>query len=102
MRKLKVAGLFAGIGGIEYGLHRSGMETVFLCELDSKAQEVLRQHFPKVPVHDDITTLQELPEVDVITAGFPCQNLSQAGLKALPLKIVGAQRHRIQGCRDVK
>lgn len=81
MSKLKVAGLFAGIGGIEYGLHQAGMETVFLCEIDEKAQAVLRERFPGIPVHDDITTLKELPQVDVITAGFPCQNLSQAGLK---------------------
>ena len=81
MNKLKVAGLFAGIGGIEYGLHQAGMETVFLCEIDEKAQTVLREHFPGVPLHDDVTTLKKLPKVDVVTAGFPCQNLSQAGLK---------------------
>lgn len=79
--KLKVAGMFAGIGGIEVGLERAGMETTYLCEIDEKARMVLSQHFPNIPCHDDIATLESLPNIDVLSAGFPCQNISQAGLK---------------------
>jgi len=77
---VNVVGLFAGIGGIELGLHQSGYETVLFCEKDPSASAVLRARFPGIPVHDDVTTLRALPEgTDVVTAGFPCQDLSQAG-----------------------
>ena len=53
-----------------------------LCECWEAAQAVLRAHFPNVPLHDDIRTLESLPDVDVVTAGFPCTDLSQAGRTA--------------------
>jgi DNA (cytosine-5)-methyltransferase 1 len=75
-----VVGLFAGIGGIELGLHQSGHDTLLFCEKDPSASAVLRARFPGIPIHDDVTTLQALPEgTDLVTAGFPCQDLSQAG-----------------------
>src|SRR5437879_2341375 len=82
MAPLTVAGLFAGIGGIELGLHRAGHETALLCEIDPAASAVLKMRFPGVRLEPDITKLSTLPEVDVIAAGFPCQDLSQAGRTA--------------------
>ncbi|HVV77127.1 MAG TPA: DNA (cytosine-5-)-methyltransferase [Mycobacteriales bacterium] len=79
---LQVAGLFAGIGGIERGLGRAGHHAELLCEIDPGAQAVLRARFPEVPVVSDITRLRSLPAVDLVAAGFPCQDLSQAGLTA--------------------
>jgi DNA (cytosine-5)-methyltransferase 1 len=79
---LTVAGLFAGIGGIEQGLHLAGHITVLLCELDPGAQRILRTRFPDTPLVDDVCSLRKLPDVDVVTAGFPCQDLSQAGRTA--------------------
>lgn len=76
---LKVAGLFAGIGGIELGLDAVGHETTFLCDFDSAAQRVLVEHFPGLPVVGDVREVVALPEVDLIAGGFPCQDLSQAG-----------------------
>lgn len=76
---MTTAGLFAGVGGIERGLHLAGHETRFLCELDPHASEVLEHRFLGVPIHADIKTVNRLPAVDLITAGFPCQDLSQAG-----------------------
>jgi DNA (cytosine-5)-methyltransferase 1 len=82
-RSLKVAGLFAGIGGIELGLQRAGHHAKLLCEIDPGAVAVLEDRFPDVRVHDDICTLSRLPrDVDLIAAGFPCQDLSQAGKTA--------------------
>ena len=78
-RRMTVAGLFAGIGGIETGLHEAGYSTTLLCEIDPAAQAVLQHRFPTVPLAPDILTLDSLPEVDVVAAGFPCQDLSQAG-----------------------
>jgi DNA (cytosine-5)-methyltransferase 1 len=80
--RLRGAGLFAGIGGIECGLHASQHETILLCEIDAAANRVLAERFPGVPLHDDVTTLPELPKSDVVVAGFPCQDLSQAGRTA--------------------
>jgi DNA (cytosine-5)-methyltransferase 1 len=76
---LRVAGLFAGIGGIERGLHKAGHECVFLCESDPAARVVLRRRFPEVRIRPDVRKLSSLPHVDVLAAGFPCQDLSQAG-----------------------
>ncbi|MFN3152107.1 DNA cytosine methyltransferase [Bremerella sp.] len=78
-RRLVVASLFSGIGGIELGLQSSGHETVFQCELLPPASHVLSTRFSGVKQANDITTLRSLPSVDMITAGFPCQDLSQAG-----------------------
>ncbi|HYC44841.1 MAG TPA: DNA (cytosine-5-)-methyltransferase [Burkholderiales bacterium] len=80
---MNVAGLFAGIGGFELGLGRAGHETILLCEIQATAQAVLRAHFPDIPLKKDIVKLKALPsEVELVAAGFPCQDLSQAGLTA--------------------
>jgi DNA (cytosine-5)-methyltransferase 1 len=78
---LRVAGLFAGIGGLELGLARAGHSTSLLCEIWEPAKAVLRNRIPDVPIESDVKELAGLPsDVDLITAGFPCQDLSQAGL----------------------
>jgi DNA (cytosine-5)-methyltransferase 1 len=77
--RLRLVGLFAGIGGIELGLHASGHETVLLCENEPAAGRVLAERFPGVPIASDVRSLAELPPCDLVAAGFPCQDLSQAG-----------------------
>jgi DNA (cytosine-5)-methyltransferase 1 len=79
---LDVVGLFAGIGGIELGLHAAGHKSVLLCEIEPSACRVLRTQFPSVTLHNDVQTLEDLPKVDLLAAGFPCQDLSQAGRTA--------------------
>ncbi len=74
-----VAGLFAGIGGIELGMQRAGMHAELLCEWWEPAKAVLEHQFPGVPVVGDVRDLTKLPNVDLVTAGFPCTDLSQAG-----------------------
>lgn len=86
--RLSVAGLFAGIGGIELGFHGAGLETTLLCEVWEPARAVLRHRFPDTPLHGDIRELKALPSTAVVTAGFPCTDLSQAGRTA---GIAGAQ-----------
>jgi DNA (cytosine-5)-methyltransferase 1 len=79
---MRVAGLFAGIGGIELPFHRRGHETVVLADSWKPAQTVLADRFPGVPLVGDVRDLAALPPVDVINAGFPCTDLSQAGRTA--------------------
>jgi DNA (cytosine-5)-methyltransferase 1 len=79
---LRTAALFAGIGGIEFGLHSAGHETAVFCECDPAAQRVVRDRFPGIPLVSDIADMASLPDVDLVTAGFPCQDLSQAGRTA--------------------
>lgn len=81
----RVAGLFAGIGGIELGFERAfgdRLETVLLCESWQPARQVLETRFPDIDLHDDVATLRALPQVDLVAAGFPCTDLSQAGRTA--------------------
>lgn len=81
--QLGVAGLFAGIGGVELGLARNGHETSLLCEFDAAANAVLDERFGSLKRHGDVTTLRRLPkQTELLTAGFPCQDLSQAGKTA--------------------
>ena len=82
MNKFKVLDLFSGIGGFSLGLERSGMETIAFCEIDKKAQLVLKKHWPTVPIFDNVCTLKagDFDEpIDVICGGFPCQDISTAG-----------------------
>lgn len=80
---MKVAGLFAGIGGFELGLHRAGHDTELVCDILPAARAVLQARFPEVEYRDDIQKLRALPAgVDLVCAGFPCQDLSQAGRTA--------------------
>jgi len=82
----RIAGLFAGIGGIEQGFaHAYGdaLDTVLLCESWEPATAVLRTRFPHATLHPDVRELGSLPtRLDVLTAGFPCTDLSQAGRTA--------------------
>lgn len=83
---MKIAGLFAGIGGIEAGFHRAlgeHAETVMLCENWAPAKRVLSLRFPGVDLRHDVRDLGGLPAgVDLLAAGFPCTDLSQAGRTA--------------------
>jgi len=82
MQPLKVLDLFSGIGGFSLGLESTqGFETVAFCEVDVKAQRVLKKHWSHVPIYPDVSTLKgsDLGTIDVICGGFPCQDISLAG-----------------------
>lgn len=76
---MKVLDLFSGIGGFSLGLERAGMETVAFCEVDPFCQKVLQKHWQNVPILEDVTTHGFNKPVDLVTAGFPCQDISFAG-----------------------
>lgn len=78
---MKVVGLFAGVGGFELGLGLSGHHTICMSEILPAAQAVLSTRFPQVEQVGDVRFLVDLPgDTEVVVAGFPCQDLSQAGL----------------------
>lgn len=80
---MKIAGLFAGIGGFEKGMALEGHDTELLCDVLPQSQAVLQSHFSNAEYLSDVCALHDLPEnVDLVTAGFPCQDLSQAGRTA--------------------
>ena len=87
--KLRVLDLFSGIGGFSLGLERTGgFETVAFCEIEEFPRRVLAKHWPKVPCYHDVRELtadvlaRDGIAVDVITGGFPCQDISVAGKQA--------------------
>ena len=83
MAALRVAGLFAGIGGLELGMAAAGHRSHLLVEHDAAAMHVLRRRFPDVKLDGDVRDLVALPAgTDVVVAGFPCQDLSSVGRKA--------------------
>jgi DNA (cytosine-5)-methyltransferase 1 len=80
---MKIASLFSGIGGLEVGLHRAGHATLAFVENWAPAGAVLSRRFRDIPNEGDITQLEALPGgAELVTAGFPCQDLSQAGKTA--------------------
>lgn len=88
MSKLRVLDLFSGIGGFSLGLERTGgFETVAFCEIAPFPRLVLAKHWPGVPCYHDVRELTATRlagdgiAVDVITGGFPCQDISPAGLR---------------------
>ena len=72
--------LFSGIGGLDLGFHRAGMTTVGQVENDPRCVSVLERWWPNVPRWDDVRTYPAEPgAADVVSGGFPCQDLSVAG-----------------------
>lgn len=76
--------LFAGIGGFDLGFERAGMKCIGQVEIDPYCRRVLSRHWPDVPKHDDVKTFNpsEWEKPDVVIGGFPCQDISNAGLRA--------------------
>lgn len=80
MRKLTVGSLFAGIGGFDLGLERTGgFEVRFQVEIDDYCRAVLEKHWPNVKRYADIRAVESVERVDVLCGGFPCQPVSVAG-----------------------
>jgi DNA (cytosine-5)-methyltransferase 1 len=80
LRTLTSVAAFAGAGGIEKGFADAGIHAGALIEVWDPARLVLARRFPEAILHGDISKLKTLPKADVFAGGFPCTDLSQAGL----------------------
>ena len=81
---LTFGSLFAGVGGFDIGMEAAGWGCAWQVEWDQQCQQVLARHWPDVPRWGDVRDVigSELPRVDLITFGSPCQDLSVAGKRA--------------------
>lgn len=82
---MKIGSLFSGYGGLDMGVQAAlGGETAWFVEYDKAPSKILAHHWPDIPNHGDITTVDwsTVEPVDIITGGFPCQDLSLAGRRA--------------------
>jgi len=87
---LKVGSLFSGVGGFDLGFEHAGFKVAWQCEIDRNARKILRARWPIVPCYRDVTRIggvvkgrvtTKLEPVDVLAAGFPCQDVSTAGMR---------------------
>lgn len=80
---MKVAGLFSGVGGIELGFSQAGFDIARSNEIDKKAGETFKLNFSHKLIVDDICNIsgKDIPDVDIIVGGFPCQAFSIAGYR---------------------
>ena len=81
---LTFGSLFAGVGGFDMGFERAGWDCKFQVEWDKNCQQILNKHWPDVPKWGDVSDVNgaEIPPVDCIIFGSPCQDLSVAGKRA--------------------
>jgi DNA (cytosine-5)-methyltransferase 1 len=80
---VRVGSLFSGIGGIDLGLHAAGCEPAWFCDSDPYCRRVLALRWPRVPLYEDARAVGPgVAPVDLLTAGFPCTDISVAGQRA--------------------
>ena len=83
---MKALSLFSGIGGFDLGFQRAGMDIVAMCEIDKHARNVLARHFPNTRLHSNVNYIGKDDHakgtIDIISGGFPCQDVSVAGKRA--------------------
>lgn len=83
--RLTIGSLFSGYGGLDLAVeHVFNARTAWHCEWEEAPSKVLAHHWPNIPNYRDVTAVDwaTVPPVDIITGGFPCQDVSLAGRRA--------------------
>jgi len=99
--------LFSGIGGLDYGLERAGLNIVGQVEIDPYCRRVLAERFPGTPTHEDVRTAiawwrsMRRPAVHLVAGGFPCQDISSAATNGVRAGLIGAKSGLWSAYRDV-
>jgi DNA (cytosine-5)-methyltransferase 1 len=78
---MKLLSTFTGIGGLDFGLEKMGVEVVGFSEIRESSIRIYNKNYPGRKNFGDITKIdpKELPDFDIMTGGFPCQSFSIAG-----------------------
>ena len=84
--ELSHGSLFSGIGGFELGAEWAGIPTYWNCDINEWNRKLLKHRFPNTEQYDDIRTLTNPRKVNIISGGFPCQDISGANTKAKGIK----------------
>lgn len=71
--------LFSGIGGFDQGAGLEGIETIWTCEIEEYQHKILKRDLPNATHYRDIRAVNNTRYVDIISGGFPCQDISVAG-----------------------
>jgi DNA (cytosine-5)-methyltransferase 1 len=80
-QNLKLGSLFSGVGGFDLGAELEGIETVWNCEIEPYNIDVLNRRFPNTYTYKNIMEMESAPPyVDIISGGFPCQDISIANV----------------------
>jgi len=82
---MRIGSLFSGYGGLDLAVANvTGAEVAWHCEWDDAPSKILEKHFPGVPNYRDVSKVDfsQVEQVDILTGGFPCQDLSMAGKRA--------------------
>ena len=91
--------LFSGVGGFELGAAMSGIETIWNCEFEEHNRKILKKHFPSTEQYFNVNEMINPKKVNIISGGFPCQDLSIANQSKKSLNKNGI-KNGINGTRS--
>lgn len=80
MSSMTHGSLFSGVGGFDLGAQMSGIKTIWNCECEEHKRNILKCHFPDAVQFVDVCAMIDPPCVDIISGGFPCQDISIANV----------------------
>jgi DNA (cytosine-5)-methyltransferase 1 len=92
--------LFSGVGGFELGAQLSGIETIWNCEYEEHNREILKKNFPNTKQYFDVRTMNNVEYVDIISGGFPCQDLSLSNTTPKNKQLRNEKKKGIKGERS--
>jgi DNA (cytosine-5)-methyltransferase 1 len=83
--QMKIGSLFSGYGGLDLAVTElTGATVAWHCEWEDAPSKILEHHFPGIPNYKDVSKVDwtQVEPIDILTGGFPCQDLSVAGKRA--------------------